>query len=212
MRRRAADSPLADEPDSVASLVSRAQTGDAGALDTLLREVRRAVLRYAAAQRIAREDAEDLAQEVCVAVIKVIPQWRDTGRSMWAFVFAVARNKVADGIRRQVRNGALGRAVAIDDGVDDGAAAVPDRELGPEDLALLGESTRRMERLLRMLPATQRDVLVMRAVVGLSAKETAQALGLAPGSVHVLQHRAVTKLRGLSTEASMQRRTAPLRV
>ncbi len=182
--------------DGLSMLVSRAQLGDVGALDTLMREVRRAVLRYAAAQRVARDDAEDLAQEVCLAVVKVIPDWRDTGRSMWAFVFTVARNKATDSIRRQMRQGGLGRLVAIDDGAETGAVAVPDRDPGPEDRALVSDGTRQMDRLLRMLPTTQRDVLVMRTVVGLTAKETAQALGLTPGSVHVLQHRAVTRLRG----------------
>jgi RNA polymerase sigma-70 factor (ECF subfamily) len=152
---------------------------------------------------VAREDAEDLAQEVCLAVANVIPGWRDTGRSMWGFVFTVARNKLTDGIRRQARQSGLGRIVAIDHGSDSGAAAVADRELGPEDQALVSEGTRQMHRLLRMLPTTQREVVMLRTVVGLTAKETAQALGLTPGSVHVLQHRAVTRLRALYAEADL---------
>ncbi|MGN6475291.1 MAG: sigma-70 family RNA polymerase sigma factor [Mycobacteriales bacterium] len=188
--------------DEITMLVSRAQLGDIGALDALLRDVRRAVLRYATAQRISRDDAEDLAQEVCLAVVKVIPEWRDTGRSMWSFVFAVARNKATDGIRRQVRQGMFGRRVALDHGSDTGAVGLPDRDPGPEERAVASDGTRQMDRLLRLLPATQREVLLMRTVVGLTAKETADALGLTPGSVHVLQHRAVTRLRGLYTEAA----------
>jgi RNA polymerase sigma-70 factor (ECF subfamily) len=61
-----------------------------------------------------------------------------------------------------------------------------------------------MEALLGRLPATQRDVLLLRAVVGLSGKETAQALGLTPGSVHVLQHRAVTRLRALFASSTVE--------
>jgi RNA polymerase sigma-70 factor (ECF subfamily) len=193
MARAAAELSDNHAPDALAPLLRRAQLGDVAALDTLLLEVRRAVLRYAAAQRMGH-DAEDLAQEVCLAVIKVIPEWRDTGRSMWGFVFAVARNKMTDGVRRHARAGRLGRSVTLDDGAD-AAAAVPDRDLGPEERALLSESTRRMDRLVRVLPATQREVVLMRTVVGLSAKETADALGLTPGSVHVLQHRALTRLR-----------------
>jgi RNA polymerase sigma-70 factor (ECF subfamily) len=182
--------------DELNHLVDRAKLGDIGALDTLLREVRRAVLLYATAQRVTRDDAEDLAQEVCLAVVKVIPQWRETGRSMWGFVFTVTRNKLTDGVRRQVRLGGLGRLVAIDDG-DAGAIEVPDGDLGPEDRAVVSDGTRQMNRLLRMLPTTQREVVMLRTVVGLTAKETAAALGLTPGSVHVLQHRAITRLRDL---------------
>jgi RNA polymerase sigma-70 factor (ECF subfamily) len=188
--------------DGLNLLVDRAKLGDIGALDTLLREVRRAVLRYGAAQRLSRDDAEDLAQEVCLAVAKVVPDWLETGRSMWGFVFAVARNKLADGVRRQARQGGFVRTVALDDGAEAGAIVVADDDPGPEDRAVAADSTRQMDRLLRMLPSTQREVLVLRTVVGLSAKETALALGLTAGSVHVLQHRAVTRLRGLYAQAT----------
>jgi RNA polymerase sigma-70 factor (ECF subfamily) len=184
-------------PDWLNVLVGRAKSGDDAALDELVREVRQAVLRYALAQRMSRDDAEDLAQEVCLAVLKVVPEWRESGRSMWGYVFAVARNKIADGVRRQVRQGPLGRPVAIDDEHGTAAMHIADDQLGPEDQALAQAGTARMDELLRQLPSTQREVLLLRAVVGLSGPETAEALKLSPGSVHVLQHRAVTKLRSL---------------
>jgi RNA polymerase sigma-70 factor (ECF subfamily) len=193
-----------ESPDALNVLAGRAKLGDIGALDELIREVRRAVLRYAAAQRMSRDDAEDLAQEVCMAVVKIVPSWRETGRSMWGFVFAVARNKLTDGVRRQVRQGALGKPVAFEDGTDSGAHTVADGDLGPEERAVASDATKRMDELLRRLPATQREVLVLRTVVGLSGKETAEALGLSPGSVHVLQHRAVTRLRGLYAASSAE--------
>ena len=195
--RRTGAGPSEENPDALNLLVGRAKIGDVGALDELLREVRRAVVRYGSAQRMSRDDAEDLAQEVCLAVVKIVPEWRETGRSMWGFVFTVARNKLADGVRRQVRQGAMARPMGIDEDYNRGALEVADADLGPEDRAIDSDSTKRMERLLSQLPATQREVLLLRTVVGLSGKETADALGLSPGSVHVLQHRAIAKLRGL---------------
>ncbi|HVX68480.1 MAG TPA: sigma-70 family RNA polymerase sigma factor [Mycobacteriales bacterium] len=186
------------EPEDLNLLVHRAKLGDVAALDMMLREVRRAVLSYATAQRVSRDDAEDVAQDVCLAVIKVVPEWRDTGRSMWGFVFTVARNKLTDGVRRQIRQDGLGRRVVIDDsGSEASTVAIPDLDSGPEDRAIAIDGRRHMERLLRLLPRTQREVLVLRTVVGLTAKETGAALGLRAGSVHVLQHRAVTRLRSL---------------
>jgi RNA polymerase sigma-70 factor (ECF subfamily) len=190
-------------------LAGRAKIGDIGALDELLREVRRAVVRYAAAQRLSRDDAEDLAQEVCLAVVKIVPEWRETGRSMWGFVFTVARNKLADGVRRQVRQGPIARPVDLGDEVDRSALTVADADLGPEERAVEADATKRMEQLLRQLPTTQREVLLLRTVVGLSGKETADALGLSPGSVHVLQHRAVTKLRSLYTASAAAKEVQP---
>ena len=53
---------------------------------------------------------------------------------------------------------------------------------------LLGE-------LLDHLPEKQREILVLRLVVGLSAEETAEMIGSTPGAVRVAQHRALTKLK-----------------
>jgi RNA polymerase sigma-70 factor (ECF subfamily) len=197
-------------PDWLNVLVGRAKSGDDAALEELIREVRKAVLRYAVAQRLSRDDAEDLAQEVCLAVLKVVPDWHETGRSMWGYVFAVARNKLADGARRQARQGAFARPAPIDESGGDGAAfAVADTELGPEDMILARAGTARMGAVLSKLPETQREVILLRAVVGLSGPETAEVLKLSPGSVHVLQHRATTKLRALLADEAATRRRNP---
>jgi RNA polymerase sigma-70 factor (ECF subfamily) len=194
-----------DMSDVLNALAARAQHGDSSALDELVVEVRRAVLRYALAQRLSREDADDLAQEVCVAVLGVVPGWQETGRSMWGYVFTVARNKLTDAVRRQVKESSFGRRVHSDD-ANETAMAVPDSGPGPEEHVMASLGASRLEGLLAQLPATQREVLVMRAVVGLSGRETAEALNLSPGSVHVIQHRAVTRLRELlNDEGAVQR-------
>ena len=56
-----------------------------------------------------------------------------------------------------------------------------------------------MARLLEVLPAKQREIVVLRVVVGLSAEETADAVGSTPGAVRVAQHRALARLRRLLT-------------
>jgi RNA polymerase sigma-70 factor, ECF subfamily len=52
-----------------------------------------------------------------------------------------------------------------------------------------------MDRLLATLPEKQREIVILRVVVGLSAEETAEAVGSTPGAVRVAQHRALTKLK-----------------
>ncbi len=58
-----------------------------------------------------------------------------------------------------------------------------------------GEMTVEMAELLKVLPAKQREIVVLRVVVGLSAEETADAVGSTPGAVRVAQHRALARLR-----------------
>jgi RNA polymerase sigma-70 factor (ECF subfamily) len=65
------------------------------------------------------------------------------------------------------------------------------------------EMTTRMAELLQVLPAKQREILVLRVVVGLSAEETADAVGSTPGAVRVAQHRALARLRTAATRLDL---------
>lgn len=176
--------------DGLDVLVGAAVRGDRSAVDGVLRVVRPLVVRYCRA-RVGRQErsspsADDVAQEVCLAVITALPGYRDQGRPFLAFVYGIAAHKVADAHRSAARN----RAEPV--------AEVPDApELvdGPEDRALRGELAGTMGRLLETLPDKQREILVLRVVVGLSAEETATAVGSTPGAVRVAQHRALSRLR-----------------
>jgi RNA polymerase sigma-70 factor (ECF subfamily) len=76
--------------------------------------------------------------------------------------------------------------------------SVPERrssEAGPEQRALEADSVSRMNEFLDILPAKQREILILRVVVGLSAEETGAAVGATPGAVRVAQHRALSRLK-----------------
>jgi RNA polymerase sigma-70 factor (ECF subfamily) len=62
-------------------------------------------------------------------------------------------------------------------------------------MAIDSESAARMDRLLATLPEKQREIIILRVVVGMSAEETAEAVGSTPGAVRVAQHRALAKLK-----------------
>ena len=76
--------------------------------------------------------------------------------------------------------------------------AVPDVEspsTGPELLAVQADSAARMDKLLELLPGNQREILILRVVVGLTAEQTAEAVGSTAGAVRVAQHRALARLK-----------------
>ena len=54
-----------------------------------------------------------------------------------------------------------------------------------------------MATLLGLLPDKQREIIRLRVVVGLSAEQTAEAVGSTPGAVRVAQHRALSRLRSV---------------
>lgn len=176
--------------DGIDALVGAAMGGDRTAVARLLASIQPLVVRYCRA-RVGRQErsyasADDVAQEVCLAVLTALPSYRDQGRPFLAFVYGIAAHKVADAHRSAARN----RAEPVSEFPDS-----LELDEGPEQRAMNGELSGRMARLLSTLPHKQREILVLRVVVGLSADETADAVGSTPGAVRVAQHRALTRLR-----------------
>ncbi|WP_086788781.1 sigma-70 family RNA polymerase sigma factor [Crossiella equi] len=175
-------------------VVSAAIAGDRHATSWLLGYIRPIIVRYCRT-RIGRHErsyasADDVAQEVCLAVLTALPTYRSQGRPFLAFVYGIAGHKVADAYRNAARS------------IAEPVPEVPDAvetEDGPEQQALYQELSAHMNQLLDVLPPKQREILVLRVVVGLSAEETASAVGSTPGAVRVAQHRALTRLRNMLT-------------
>ena len=172
------------------AVVAEAVAGNRDSLREVLETIRPIVVRYCRARVGTAErsglSADDVAQEVCLAAITALPRYQDQGRPFLAFVYGIAAHKVADAHRAAARN----RAEPTD--------ALPERfstEAGPEQLALDAESSARMAKLLSVLPEKQREILILRVVVGMSAEETAEAVGSTAGAVRVAQHRALSRLK-----------------
>jgi RNA polymerase sigma-70 factor (ECF subfamily) len=113
-------------------------------------------------------------------------------RTIWsglrwpAFVHRVAAHKVIDAHRAATRV----RWDLVVDGPD-----AEDTTEGPEQRALRAELSGELRGLLDELPDAQREILVLRVALGLSAADTAATVGSTPGAVRVAQHRALSRLR-----------------
>lgn len=174
------------------SLVDRAVAGDADALERLLARVHPFIARYCRSRMSGAHrslsNADDVAQEVCMAVLTALPSYREQGRPFLAFVYGIAAHKVADAHR------AAGRSRSIS------VAEVPDApslEPGPEQAAIAGSTSAMLNDLLSRLPDPQPEIVRLRVGVGLSAEEVAEMLDMTAGAVRVAQHRALAKLRVL---------------
>lgn len=178
-------------PGNMGALADLARHGQPAAIETLLRQIRPIVVRYCRARMDHISGhyyaADDVAQEVCIAVLSALPRYRDMGRPFVSFVFGIASHKVADAQRSAAR-----QAVPTAD-MPDG----PDDRPGPEEMVLAYLEAERVRTLLGQLPAQQRDLLVLRVLSGLSAEETGQLLGMSAGAVRVAQHRALARLRAI---------------
>jgi RNA polymerase sigma-70 factor (ECF subfamily) len=180
-------------------MVDRAVKGDALALDRVLGRIHPVVVRYCRSRMSAGHrssaSADDVAQEVCMAVITALPTFRHEGKPFLAFVYGICAHKVADAHRVAARS----RSHSVADVPDS-----PTTERGPEQRMVASSTAAVIEGLLNTLPETQQEILRLRVVVGLSAEETAEALAMTAGAVRVSQHRALAKLRHLlSNDAAL---------
>jgi len=170
------------------AIVARSTPGPA--TEALLAQVRTMALRYARARlgRYGVEDAaQDVAQEVCMAVLTALPTFDDRGLPFEAFVYSITARKVADTQRRVMRTAAP--MAELPDQVDEQA--------GPEHLALMRDDAGHVMAMMATLPPAQREILTLRVALGMSTEETAAAMGMSVGAVRVAQHRALTKLRSM---------------
>ena len=181
-------------PTIEAALVSRAAQRDPKATAELLTQVHPGVVRYCRARlgRIggAYTTADDVAQEVCLAVLRALPNYRDQGRPFSAYLYAIAANKVADAQRAAIRDGSV---PATEELLDH-----PDTAPNPEQQAVSTDLARRLSALLARLPDTQREIILLRVAVGLSAHEVGAIVGMSAPAVRVAQSRALARLRTLA--------------
>ncbi len=177
------------------TLAGMAAGGDKEALNHLLGLLRTPVVRYCRARMgegIGLQTAEDVAQDVLLAVCGALGRYRPGETAAMAFVYGIARNKVVDAFRAAGRDHSE-PTDAMPDAVSDGP--------GPETAAVLGTEVSELREMLGQLPPAHREVLVLRVALQFSAEETARAVGSTSGAVRVTQHRAMAKLRAMLTES-----------
>jgi len=164
-------------------LMRAAKAGDNAAYQTLLRDVA-PVLRAVARRGLARagqpvDQAEDVVQDILLAVHLKKHTWDDNA-PFAPWLFAIARNKLIDALRRR------GRRVFVN--IDDFAEVIPGEPA--EDTLPSVEVASHLD----SLPARQRDVLQSIAVDSASIKETASKLAMSEGAVRVALHRGLASL------------------
>jgi RNA polymerase sigma-70 factor, ECF subfamily len=172
-----------EREDEWTGLMQAAISGDSAAYHRLLKSVT-PVLRAAARRGLARagqpvDQSEDIVQDILLAVHLKRHTW-DANAPFAPWLFAIARNKLIDALRRRGRR----VFVNIDDFAETLAEAPAAETASPAEVATQ----------LSALPARQRDVLQSIAVESVSIKETAARLAMSEGAVRVALHRGLTSL------------------
>lgn len=179
----AALSATSDLEAAAAELVPRAQRGDVGARDGLLRACRDTIYRWALIQTADAEDAEDVTQEVLIRVHGSLGRYE--GRSRFTtWLYRVTRNEAAN-LGRRLRS----RFRLADAATREAAHAADAAD--PLDRIHAGKVAALAQDLLLRLPRRQREVFHLGDIEGCTADEIAQRLGMSPvtARVHLLHAR-----------------------
>lgn len=168
------------EDRELRNLMVRYQHADPAALDELVRRISPPLLRYLSASPNARNEVEDLVQDCWIRIHRSRHTYRSSEPVM-PWIYAIARHTRLDAYRKRRR--LESREVLVAEVPDTAAHTSPEN---PDDS--LGA-------LIDTLPESQREVIVMLKVSGMTLEEVARATSSTVGAVKQKAHRAYAALR-----------------
>lgn len=178
----------AQEEEAYRRLLVRAQAGDADAYERCLTGLSRLLRAYVRHRVGDVAWVDDVVQE-CLLSLHAARHTYSPERSFAAWFYAIARNRLIDGIRRATRRRA--REIALEGQAEPVTAMVAERH--PVQDALVH------------LPDRQREVITALKVDGDSVREVAGRLGMSESAVKVTAHRGYQALRRLLRREGVRR-------
>jgi RNA polymerase sigma-70 factor (ECF subfamily) len=172
--------PGSSAPD-LEQLMIRYQNGNAAAAKELIDVLSVQLCLFFSSQMGNRAEAVDMVQDTWLRLHRVRHTYRP-GEPVLPWVYAIARRVRVDNFRRRRR---IANREIIVDSLPEAPAANPPTDLPP------------FADLIAPLPESQREVLTLLKVNGLSIEDVARATSSTVGSVKQKVHRAYDRLRKL---------------
>jgi RNA polymerase sigma-70 factor, ECF subfamily len=181
-------------------LLARSRTGDEAAFADLYRRRQAPLFRFALRMSGSPALAEDVVQEVFMALIHTPERFDPAAGSLLGFLFGIARNRVRRHLEKR------GRHVPLEGPERDEASSAPATEREPEADLVHQESVAALHEAVLSLPDVYREVVVLVELEELSYADAAEALDCALGTVRSRLHRA----RRMLTEKMRGNEAAPV--
>ena len=189
-------------PDEYAGLVRAAASGDPEAMERLLLRAQASAYRFSLMVCGRADDTEDVMQEALVSTYRHARDIRDPD-AFRAWLYRTVRNACL--LNRRKRVAEPSHLVSLDDQghFDDPHVIEPAAtDESPEESLDAAERRALLRRALLRLPGTQREVIVLRDLEGLSTREVANVVGISEDNVKQRLHRARVALRAVLEEAA----------
>jgi len=188
-------------------LLELARAGDMQALEDLLQALQPQIYRFGMKMCRQSEDAEDVVQDTMLTLARSFRDFRGAS-SISTWLYTIARSFCIKKRRKSKF------APKVEESLDDlsaaAASAVQSRAPDPEAQAESRETWQQVQAAIRALEPGQREVLMLRDVEGLKAREVAEVVGISVAAVKSRLHRARAELRGhLAAAPSVARPGCP---
>lgn len=168
-------------------VVHAAVNGDAGAFETLFRDIQPRLLRYLPS--LVGQDAPDVAAETWTKVVADLGRFHGGYAQFRAWVVTIARRRALDTLRANGRR----RADVYD------PASLPEPTPAPDasELSEQAAGTQEALRVIRLLSPDQAEAVLLQVVIGLDAPAAARVLGKRAGAVRMATSRGLARLEQL---------------
>jgi RNA polymerase sigma-70 factor (ECF subfamily) len=170
-----------------ADLLRLAAAGDEEAFSTFFRRRYQSVYRFALHMSGSPATAEEVTQEVFMALVREPASYDPTRGSIAAFLYGVARNHVLR-IQKKER-----RFLELPDADEQTGFALDNADPGVD--LIRAEGVSRVRRAIAALPSSYREVVALCELEEMSYVEAAEVLGCPVGTVRSRLHRARRLLR-----------------
>lgn len=167
-------------------LVKRAQQGEPAAVGALYDRHHTPIFRFIWSRVGIQQLAEDLTGEVFTKMVTSLPDYTIGATPFRAWLYRIARNLVTDEFRKQKGN----TAVPLQD-----VENMIGLDTAPDMIAEQNLTLSKVQEALASIDPTQKEVVELRFLAGLSLQEVAETLDYSIAAVKSHQHRGLKALR-----------------
>jgi len=181
-----------NQESDTSQLLERARGGDAAALETLLRAVQPQLYRFSMKMCRHTEDAEDVLQDSMMTLARSFRDFRGAS-SLSTWLFTIARSFCIK--KRRKGKFAPEREESLEQLAPAEQQRIRSATPGPHEQAESAEIWRQVQAGIQRIEPAYREILVLRDIEGLRAKEVAEIVGISVPAVKSRLHRARAELR-----------------
>lgn len=171
----------------IQNIIKSAIKGEASAFGLLYDRYQPQIYRFIYLKVSHREEAEDLCHQVFLSAWQNIESYEFKGFPFSAWLYSIARNKVIDHYRTKKNFIDIETIYIAEENDKKTNEAILDFKISLESI----------KKAIFEIPQIEQDVIIMRFVEDMSPREIASILNKSEGSIRLIQHKAIKRLKEL---------------